>query len=216
MHVRACQLGSVFRDALEKSSLSGERKTTILERCCAFMIACVKSTLKRLPSNMKLLGDLNLLHCYNIRKFSFDVIFKDFAKFIPPLSTSAMESEYCFLHCRLDELCHENVTVFWKNVLDAKNSAGARMFPLLSQIAISLLTLPVSNAAIERVLSQVTLTKTGLRDRMSIETLENILHVKFGLTRGGKCCKDFTPSDIFLDRFNTTAMYTGGAVCTPN
>ncbi|KAH9375610.1 hypothetical protein HPB48_017202 [Haemaphysalis longicornis] len=126
MHVRACQLGSAFRDGLEKCSLSDERKNTILERFRGFMTACVKSTLKRLPSNMKLLGDLNILLCYNIRKFSFDALLKAFAKFIPPSSISATESEYCFLQCRLDELRDDNVTVFWKNVLHAKNSAGAR------------------------------------------------------------------------------------------
>lgn len=90
-----------------------------------------------------------------------------------------------------------------------------RIFALLSQVAISLLILPVSHAAVERVFSHVTLTKTDLQNRMFLDTFEHILHVKFRVTRNGKCCKDFTPSEIFLERFNTTAMYSGAAVCVP-
>lgn len=70
-------------------------------------------------------------------------------------------------------------------------------------MALGQLTLPMSNAAVDRVFSQVTLTKTHLRDRSSTETLENVLHVKYGLRRKGQCCTDFDPSEAFLGKFTS-------------
>ncbi|KAH9359597.1 hypothetical protein HPB48_016219 [Haemaphysalis longicornis] len=90
------------------------------------------------------------------------------------------------------------------------------MFPLLQQLAISLLTLPVSNAAAERVLSHVSLTKTDLLSKMSLDMLENILCVNCGVTRNGKRCNDFTESEILLEWFNTAALYSSTADCAPN
>lgn len=103
------------------------------------------------------------------------------------------------------------MTDFWKNVYLAKNSAGTPMFPVLSKLAMSLLTLPLSNASVERVFSHVTLTKTDLRNRMNLETLENVLFVKFSLWGETQCCKEFVPSDAFLERFTTAVMYPSSA-----
>ncbi|KAH9374886.1 hypothetical protein HPB48_004161 [Haemaphysalis longicornis] len=85
------------------------------------------------------------------------------------------------------------------------------MFRLLSQLAISLLTVPFSNV-VERDFCHVTLTKTDLQKRMFLETFKKILHVKFRVTRNGKCCRNFTPAEIILKRFDTTAVYSGAAV----
>ncbi|KAH9380708.1 hypothetical protein HPB48_001518 [Haemaphysalis longicornis] len=147
----------------------------------------------------ELLGDFHLLHCYIMNKFPFDALLKAFRKFIPASNISVMESEYCLLLCKLDDLHDDCVTIFWKNLLGAKNSAGVRMFPLLSQLVISLLILPVSHSVVERVFSRVTVTTIDLRNRLSLDTFENILHVKFGVIRNGKDCKDFTQSAIFFE-----------------
>lgn len=207
LHVRACSMGSVFLDALERSSLSESDKITLLEKCRKFLIACVTSVMKRLPSNMKLLSDLQLLAPSSVAKFPFDTFSKAFLPFIKMPSISDMESEYRLLQTDVNSFFDECAMAFWVNVRNAKNSSGARMFPLLSELAIALLTIPMSNAAVERVFSHVSLTKTDLRSRMSHETLENILHVKFAFLGRNECCKDFQPSEEFFGRFNTQVMY---------
>lgn len=52
LHVRACHMRSIFREALEKSSLCEEKKAAILEWCCAFLVECIMNVLKCLPSNI--------------------------------------------------------------------------------------------------------------------------------------------------------------------
>ncbi|KAH9364712.1 hypothetical protein HPB48_018049 [Haemaphysalis longicornis] len=125
-----------------------------------------------------------------------------------------METEYCVLQCRLDYLPDDSVTIFWKKLLGAKNSVGVRMFLVLSQLAISLLIFPVSHAVVEGVFSHLTLTKMDLQNRMFLDTFEKF-HVKFGVRRNGRCCKDFTLSDIVFERSNTTVIYSRAAVCLP-
>lgn len=209
LHVRACSLGVIFLDSFEKSSLSEGEKVCLLERCRKFVIASIRSVLKRLPANMKLLSDLKLLEPKSIKKYSFDFVHRSFNAFVEPSCISTMESEYHLLQTRVDDLAEgtHSITEFWVTVHNAKNVAGNSMFPLMSKLALSLLSLPVSNAAVERVFSQVSLTKTDIRNRMSNETLEALLHVKFGLGRNAGCCKDFKPGREFLSRFNSTVLY---------
>ncbi|KAL1472072.1 hypothetical protein MTO96_039555 [Rhipicephalus appendiculatus] len=207
LHVRACHMGTAFRHWLEKYSLNEEEKSGVLERCRTFLVACIRSVVKRLPSNMQLLSDLHLLHHSSVSKFAFQLLQKAFERCIKPSDVASIESEYGLLQCRLSELREDSVTEFWKNVYLAQNSAGIPLFPLLSQLALSLLTLPLSNASVERVFSHVTLTKTDIRNRMNLETLDNILFVKLALWSETPCCKEFDPSDVLLERFNTAAMY---------
>lgn len=85
------------------------------------------------------------------------------------------------------------------------------MFPSLSQLAVSLVTLPLSFVDVERVFNQVELTKTDLWNRMSLETLENRF-VKFGLWSKDECCKDFIQSEVFY----TAVMYPCSATGSGN
>ncbi|XP_047027827.1 uncharacterized protein LOC124635914 [Helicoverpa zea] len=97
---------------------------------------------------------------------------------------------------------------FWNEVIDYKDAAGNNPFADLSQLAISLLSLPHSNAEIERVFSQMNIVKTKLRNRLSIKTLNAILYVRFGLKRAGKCCYSYTVPDNVLRSIGTKESYS--------
>lgn len=157
------------------------------------------------------MSDLHYLHCNNISKFSFKFLFKAFAQFVRPSDVSTMESEYELQRCRISDFRDDYVPKVWKSVQDAKNSAGSCMFPSLSQLAVSLVTLPLSFVDVERVFNQVELTKTDLWNRMSLETLENRF-VKFGLWSKDECCKDFIQSEVFY----TAVMYPCSATGSGN
>ncbi|KAG0431712.1 hypothetical protein HPB47_021539 [Ixodes persulcatus] len=138
------------------------------------------------------------------------------ADHLAPLTSviSAMESEYRLLQTNIRDLSDDCLELFWKNVREARNSSGAAMFPLLSALGTALLTLPMSNAAVERVFSQVSLTKSDLRNRLSHSTLESILFVKFAFLGKKECCKDFKPTEEFFVRFNSQVMYDVSQPCT--
>ena len=61
----------------------------------------------------------------------------------------------------------------------------------------TVLSLPHSNADVERLFSQVGIVKTKLRNRMRISTLNSILAIKYGLKRHGQCCYQYElPRDV--------------------
>ncbi|CAG4997779.1 unnamed protein product [Parnassius apollo] len=80
---------------------------------------------------------------------------------------------------------------FWSEVHEYKDSADNNPFSELASLTISILSLPHSNAEIERVFSQMNIVKTKLRNRMSLHTLNSILHIRYGLKRSGKCCHSY-------------------------
>ncbi|QQP41297.1 Uncharacterized protein FKW44_015616 [Caligus rogercresseyi] len=97
--------------------------------------------------------------------------------------------------------CHAEA--FWVEVFNYRDSSGEQAFRDLAQFTLSLLAMPLSNADVERVFSQMALVKSKLRNRIGQETLSSILHVRYGLCWQGKCCRDFEPTADMLLRFNS-------------
>ncbi|KAL1250495.1 hypothetical protein QQF64_018291 [Cirrhinus molitorella] len=90
-----------------------------------------------------------------------------------------------------------------------QDSSGEQCFKDLALFALSLLAMPLSNADVERVFSQMNNVKSKLRNRMGQKTLSSILCIRYGLRRLGICCKDFIPSQDMLQRFSV-GMYRDG------
>lgn len=67
---------------------------------------------------------------------------------------------------------------FWAEVLNFKDTAGNNPYINIAKFAIQLLTLPWSNAEVERVFSQVNLVKTKIRSCLQSETLNDILSIR--------------------------------------
>ena len=72
---------------------------------------------------------------------------------------------------------------FWMKVHNTKNLAGGYSFRELSSGVVRMLTLPVSNADVERIFSQVNVVKTFKHSNMKTNLLEAILTCKYGLSR---------------------------------
>ena len=87
---------------------------------------------------------------------------------------------------------------FWYSVYFYKDPSGAQPFKEFSRCVLKLLCLPISNAEIERVFSQVTEVKSKKRASMKTELLEAILYCKFGLSRRGQDVTDFVPPQCLL------------------
>jgi hypothetical protein len=80
---------------------------------------------------------------------------------------------------------------FWSKAITIKNAQGDPVLYDLSKFAMKLLTLPISNATVERVFSLVTSVKTKLRNRMGLELLSSIIRIKSVLDAKGHCCAKF-------------------------
>ncbi|KNC29586.1 hypothetical protein FF38_08837 [Lucilia cuprina] len=72
-----------------------------------------------------------------------------------------------------------SATSFWSEVNLFKDSAGNNSFKDLAKFAIEMLSLPWSNADLERVFSQLNVVETKLRNRLITDTVNAVLHVSY-------------------------------------
>ncbi|KYM96015.1 hypothetical protein ALC62_13334 [Cyphomyrmex costatus] len=70
-------------------------------------------------------------------------------------------------------------------------------------IALKLLSLPLSNAVVERVFSIINLIKTKIRNRMKVQTLEALLLIRIYFSNHNICCcRNFLIMEKMYDLFN--------------
>ncbi len=75
-----------------------------------------------------------------------------------------------------------------------KDALGDPIFKNISDFAILALTLPISNAAVERIFSILNLVKDKLRNRMAVKMLNAILHIRSYCNVRNMCCNTFKPT----------------------
>ena len=83
-----------------------------------------------------------------------------------------------------------------------KDAGGNACFKDLALGAIRLLSLPISNAHVERAFSQVALLKDSTQNRMGLSLLSSLMEVRAGLSRNGWTSATFRPPKQLLERLN--------------
>lgn len=89
-----------------------------------------------------------------------------------------------------------------------ENARGEPRFKHISSLAVSLLSLPFSNASVERAFSIANVVKDKFRNRMAIETLDAILRIRFLI----KSCTDFEPTPKMIEMFTSENVYNNNFV----
>ena len=83
-------------------------------------------------------------------------------------------------HYLIDELSrHMSCFDYWSIVFSKENAAGMKCFPNLKAVISSVLSLPFSNAAVERFFSKLNLTKTSQRNCLKNETICGLMHAVY-------------------------------------
>lgn len=94
---------------------------------------------------------------------------------------------------------------FWCAVHDVCDAGGRPIFQKLASFALRVLSLPFSNAYVERVFSVMNSTKSKERNSLRMHMLVAVLLVRLGLKKSG-CCKSFEPTRQMYELF-TAEMY---------
>lgn len=102
------------------------------------------------------------------------------------------------------DLVEMNITDFWKKISEMKSRNNTPLFPKLCKFVFNIFSLPHSSATVERIFSQVNLNKTKIRNKLSTDTLQGILHTKQLLKN--KSCYNFPVDYELLKRINKS-MY---------
>ncbi|KAJ1142118.1 hypothetical protein NDU88_008445 [Pleurodeles waltl] len=195
-------LGLAFRKKLEESKLTSVSKDGIVKRCLEFLKVLACEYQFRLPESLSMLKKLEVLSPQKVlADCKPPVTDLPHTFFTYPLEV--LESQWRMISsCSFPET--SNMESFWMEVYNYTDAAGKHCFHELAMGAIKMLTLPISNAHVERVFSQMTLLKNDRRNRMGLKLPSNILYIKFGLKRIGIESYSFGPPPELLAKFNSS------------
>ena len=122
-----------------------------------------------------------------------------------------MEREWVALH--RDELAHDvggrDREQFWSEMSEKCMANGEKKYPHVSDLALAILSTPVSNASVERLFSVMNIVKSKQRNAMSIGMLEAILTVRSYLSNFRQTCTTYEVSDRMLAAFRSDVIYAG-------
>lgn len=124
-------------------------------------------------------------------------LFTNFPQLINESEYDEVNDEWKSLNFFNDVLStSEHPVEFWCSVKKIKSSDGSLVFKKLGDFLLSLLVLPHSSAAVERIFSQVKLIKTDIRNILNTETVNGLLLTK---GNGGTVkCFDWEPSNAMI------------------
>ncbi len=154
----------------------------IKQRCTNFLCEALKQVESRLPTSTAIFKGLSAFSPYKVLSQTERLTFKDLP--LPHLRKTKeddIEQQYRkTVYLSLEEESVSNGKIpkdavsFWAGVLQYNNSTGNRPFKELGEYAMACLTIPTSNAVVERIFSSVTCVKTKLRNRLSSTILDAI------------------------------------------
>lgn len=95
---------------------------------------------------------------------------------------------------------------FWPKIYNYQDAGGDYALRELAEFVLKVLSLPSSNAVVERVFSIMNTVKTKARNRISTEMLDALLRIKCTFISSNKCCTNFSPSKSMYDKFKFEIM----------
>jgi len=200
MHTSSIYFGYDFESvaqALNKNDL-----TDVRERCKNFLVILAEQIQFRLPENLSVLKVIANLHPKTATaqvKPTLEKILGEISREVYG-SKPDIEKEWQQLHNKKWNNL-SNSEDFYAEVKEDTDAAGNKRFENVAKFATALLSLPFSNASVERAFSVYAAIKNKLRNRLSPEMLQCLMMVRYTLQRQGSCI-NFKPTPAMLTKFN--------------
>ena len=205
-------MGEDVAKFLTQPSYSIEKRNEIngfLEHVQLFFIEAALQIKKRFPIDDPILKSLTFLNPDTIDSTNSKEVISLASKFPNIVIESELEKldhewrELQFLDP--DDLPNfserrKDIVSFWGSLSQMIDTSGESRFPTVSKLTKSLLSLPHSNADVERVFSQVVLIKTKTRNSLKSHTLDAVLMTKQSLSS----CIQFKPDKSMYKRMNSS------------
>ena len=186
---------------------------SFLQHVQLFYIEAAMQIKKRFPIDDPILKSLVLLNPSTINSTSTTEVISLARKFPNIIST---ESELQLLDDEWREVQfldpndlpstsegrRKHVVSFWGQVDLLCDTSGNKRFPSVSKLMTTMLSLPHSNADVERISSQVVLIKTKQRNCLKPSTFDAVLMMKQSLSTS--TCVEFKPPTSMYKRMNNT------------
>ena len=154
--------------------------------CLSFLIELVSQIRSRFKtSHLAFLDFLKPENALNRNPNSLRQVFKamPFLDGMCSLEMADIEWRQVALEGKFENV--QNALEFWQKTFNQDNLNFEKPYPNLSKVVGCALSLPHSNASVERVFSHLRRIKTDLRNSMKGESLVSLLHTKYGLKAMG-------------------------------
>lgn len=193
-----------------------EKKSIILKRCLDFLVELASQIRDRLPDNMEifeLMRNFEPKMALSAEEKNIRPLLRRFLNIEADIESAV--SEYHLL-CKREwsSAASNDALKFWTQVYIESGQEENDPFFNVCKFALSILSLPMSNAAVERVFSLMSIVKSKLRNRLQGKTVNAILTVRYGLIWRGETCKNFVISDDMLWKFNQNIYFDNDEVDT--
>ena len=184
---------------------------TVKVHCHKLLDALLDQVKTRIPASQGIFSGLKQMNPNVVLNQVSRLPFKDLPMaFLMGDKISQIEDQYRkILHvvwneedCFQDGIPKESVQ-FWIKVSQYTDMSGDHPYSDLARYALSCLSLPVSNACVERVFSQMAAIKAKSRNRMSFPMLEALLRIRTTFSNQGVCCQNMTVTQGMLSRCNS-------------
>lgn len=202
MPVECVQFGYYFNEL--SSKCNAPILTDIKQRCRDFYIKLAEEFQKRVPNNVAILQKISLFTPENAsRQFKADIT--DIASFFSKVCEDVEETNNRWMVLHRLEIKENSSNDYWSQVMEKTDAAGIGKFRNIAKLAVSLLSLPFSNASVERAFSIVNILKDKLRNRLNIETVDALMRIRFLIKPS--TCANFEPSKKMIEKFTSENVY---------
>ncbi|KAK3884338.1 hypothetical protein Pcinc_011403 [Petrolisthes cinctipes] len=204
---RRAYLGYEFENSCKDLKLQPEVEGNLRERCTSFILKYVSELRSRLPENLNVLKNMTYFSVSNCLRQVKPSIVDVAALFGYSAKLDEVDTQW-------RNICYHkwdntsSTETFWNEVSNYKDAAGVRKFAELSQVAMDILSLPHSNADVERLFSQLNLVKSKIRNRLHPDTVNSILCVRSGLQRRETCCYSYELPRSVTSKIGTMQAYS--------
>ncbi|XP_023314103.1 uncharacterized protein LOC111693538, partial [Trichogramma pretiosum] len=185
LHPTEIDCGVEYQLALQTKNINNEMRKEVQYRVFNYIKSLCQELCTRLPTNLEFYYKLSAISpktCLSKERPAFMQL--PFVKELIPRSLlGKVESQYAKLmtidlRSKLSEEELTDSNKFWVATYNLTNASGA--FPLreLSHHMLTLLSLPSSNAVVERAFSIMNLIKTKTKNRLELISLDSLLRIR--------------------------------------
>lgn len=183
----------------------------IRTRCINFALKLLDELKSRLPDNyqqLQLMQELTIENTLKRVKSSLVPLMQVMG--VATIDIDSIENQWkdmIYVKWDQDVVDSKDSLRFWNNVYNYTDASGNNPFQKLANFVLEVLSLPLSNADVERVFSAMNLTKSKTRNRMGLQLLVAIVAIKFGLRITGSCCHDYPVPASVAKKIGTGDIY---------
>ncbi len=214
-------LGMFFEQKCEEMKLSAEKVEVLRGRCLNFLKTLISELVKRLPNNLAVIYKLNVLSPFVCTS---NIAVRPKGDELPweLADSNCNRQEIIQQWLRLGGMTYQEIVrtagktevkdavEFWTIVANIRNAIDEHIFTDLASFALRALSLPVSNAVVERIFSILNIVKSKIRNRMKLDMLVAILRIRSYFSVRKLCCETFKITKKMIELHNTNMYYRTG------